>query len=153
MAEVPGVGQGAWHALAAQPDQHRHQHQPRAVRRGHQERPQHQLARPDAHADPARVAEAGGDLVGGEAEQRRPPQRQEQPLRDHQPEHADRDRGQSDGQRVAEGDRPQRRRHRAQPPLLQAQGDGEEPAHGRVQSVEGAQGRQRQPGPECVHSS
>ena len=107
--EVLGVGQRARDALASQPDKHRDQHQPRAVRRGHEEGPQHQLARSDPHADPARVAEAGGDLVGREAEERHATQRQEQALRDDQPEHADRDGGQSDGQRMAEGDRPQGR--------------------------------------------
>ena len=39
---------------------------------------------------------------------------------------------------------------RPQPPLLQPEGDGEEPAHRRVQAVKGAQRRQREPGPEGV---
>ena len=96
----------------------------------------------DAHADPARVAEAGDDLVGREAEQRRATQRQEQPLRDHQPERADRDGGEADGQRMTEGDRTQGHRHRPQPPLLQTERDGEEPAHPRVQPMKGPQNRQ-----------
>ncbi len=97
--------------------------------------------RPDPHADPARVAEAGGDLVGGEGEQRRAAQRQEQPLRDHQPERADRNGGQADGQGVAEGDRPQGRRRRpaAAAPAARARRRRASPSPGS--------GRERRPGP------
>ena len=78
-----------------------------------------QLPRPTRMPDPAGVAEAGGDLVGGEGEQGHARPAPGAGARDDQPEQADRDGDQPDGQGVAEGDRPERRHHRPQPPLLQ----------------------------------
>ncbi len=53
------------------------------------------------------MAEAGDDLVGGEAQQHSSSERQEHALGDHEPERADRNRGQADGESMTESDRTQ----------------------------------------------
>ena len=60
---------------------------------------------------------------------------------------------QADRPRVTERERRQRAPERAPAPLLQRQGDGEEPPHARIESVHGAESHQRRLGADAGHAA
>ena len=123
--------------------QHRHHHQTGAVRRGHQKRPDGQVAEAHLHTDPARVPmphqaedsqadqDRGDGVANGCQRQRHAEKRGSQ-------HHA------ADGQRVAERNGDERSCDCAPLLLLHPQRHREEPAHPRVESVVGAE-EQHQP--------
>ena len=132
----------------AKRDQHRHQHQPGAVRAGHHERPERQPGVPGRRAHRLRRAarqakqrchheQADGDVAQHDAIHR----------------HAERDGGGNESDRRGMPDRDRRQGPQRLRPIARAHaaGGGEDPAGGRVEAVQGAHPRDRQPGPEARH--
>jgi hypothetical protein len=132
--------------LAGQRQQDREDHQPRAVRGRHQERPDGEVQRPHAHPAPPGVA-AAQQSEDPEPQQ----QRRHSPLQvrggERRP-HQHRQHGHAaDGGGVTPGQGQERPPDGAARPLLQPQGDREQPAHPGVDPVHGPEEQEPHPGP------
>ena len=125
----------------------REHHQAGAVGGRHQERPHRQARQADAHPAPARMTMAH-EAIAAEADQQAADDRAQQVLGDDESrESRERQHG-ADRQQMTEAERHQRAPDRAPVAFLHPEGDREQPAHPRVQSVERAQSGERDPRPE-----
>lgn len=113
-------------------------HESGTVDGGDEERPESEVARVDAHGGPAEMrvaneeAEAGGDENRGDepadvVERERGAEK-----------NGDED-GSGDGQGVSDGERDERAKDGDAFVFLEGEGDGEEPAHGGVEAMKGAE--------------
>ena len=132
----------------AQGCQERDQHQPGAVGHGHQEGPGAEAGQARGHAEAHPVAVAVDGVPGGPAEQDQAAEAADHRRVEQGAEGHDREDDGEHGQGVAERDRDQGHQDHAPAAAVQAQCGGEQPAHGRVEAVEGAEPGQAQPGPE-----
>ncbi len=128
----------------AQAQRDRHQHQPGAMGRGHDERPPGELRRRNPRQDPRMAAidelvdaeqqhqHAGADADGLAVLQELAEQRKRQ----HRGRHRE---------QMARAQGRERREHRRITPGRHAVGHGQRPAHRRVQAVVDAEGDHREP--------
>ena len=129
-----------------QPKQHRHEHEPGAVARGHQERPHGEVREADLH--PAgRGLVRDGQTIKAECDQDRRSRPTQRVQIDDSADDGDEADHPGDRNRVTGSNRQQGPQHSGAALVLQAQCDREEPTHRRVEAVEGAQAHQAQPGP------
>ena len=143
------VGRRVGHAGA---DQHRGDHQPGAVRAGHQERPPGQLAPVDPHRRPARVRARLDEAEDPEADQRDPRGQVQDRRVGQQPQPEDQRDDEHERELVPDRDRRQRADDRAAVAVLHAERDREQPAHRWVEAVVGPERGDDQQRPE-VHVS
>ena len=124
-----------------------HEHEPGPMRRRHQERPDGERDGAGPHADADAMAPPIEMVVDGPGDQREAADDPQRPLVDGQIERHDDDGDGADRERVAHRDRDQRLEHRGPPVPVQSEGHREQPAHGGIQPVKGAEPHQGQPRP------
>lgn len=126
-----------------------HDHEARTVGSGHEERPPREAKEANTHGGPARVSvsEEAEDTEGEEENGNRPAE-PEGGRRHSKQGHDEQDDG--NGQTMADSEREHGLPDVAAPSFLHSPGDSKEPAHPRVEAVEGAESEQAQPSPCAV---
>src|SRR5208282_1573068 len=133
------------------PDQYREQHQARAMRRRHQERPQRQLRRIHTHRNPPRMRARPRKAKQPERNQCGGADRTKIIDREEQAQPANDRNDRCDRREMSDRDRTKRPHHFRAPPLLQPQRHREQPAHRRVDPVIRAERRDGYPRPRRAH--
>src|SRR5580704_5174727 len=129
----------------AERDDHGDQHQAGAMAGRHRERPQPQPDHAGLHADAQAMAMPVERVIDGPAQQYVPGQRIQKVAIEDKPKGHDSGHDDGDRKRMSHRDRDERQPYDAPAPPVQPQRRREQPPHGGVDAVEGAEAREDEP--------